>query len=153
MFYIADNHQLASRQFVSGTWTTRDNFSPTGSPNTAFHTANDTRALAVTSTANSSGAWLFYVAQNRTAIALTILPDGSAGITAAVRSQLPSAMQGDRVLSLAAGASTGKHPQVGVLVSNGTVYYSLYFSFWMGEAWSKPQRECNTPPRLSQKIH
>ena len=51
-------------------------------------------------------------------------------------------MQGDRVLGLAAGASTGNRPQVGVLSSNGTVYYSLYFSFWIDESWSDPQREC-----------
>lgn len=51
-------------------------------------------------------------------------------------------MQGDRVLGLAAGASSGNRPQVGVLSSNGTVYYSLYFSFWIDDSWSKPQREC-----------
>ena len=95
----------------------------------------------MTATADSSGAWVFYVAQNGTAVALNVVPDGEARIVATVGSKLPSSMQGDKVLGLAAGASTGKRPQVGVLCSNGTVYYSLYFSFWIGDNWSKPQRK------------
>lgn len=90
--------------------------------------------------ADSSGAWVFYVAQNGTAVALNVVPDGEASIVATVGSKLPSSMQGDKVLGLAAGAS-GKRPQVGVLSSNGTVYYSLYFSFWIDDNWSKPQRK------------
>ncbi|KAL8792900.1 MAG: hypothetical protein Q9195_004477 [Heterodermia aff. obscurata] len=111
-------------------------------------TANNTRALAVTSTADSSGAWLFYVAQNGTAIALEVKPNGNDGISASVGSKLPSSLQGDRVLGLAAGASTGDRPQVGVLSSNGTVYYSLYFSFWIDDSWSTPQLQTLLVPPL-----
>ncbi len=144
LFYIAQNNVLASRQFISGAWTTRDNFSPTGSANSTFATAPNSRALAVTSIANStvSGeAYVFYVAQNGSATALNILPDDSGdGIVASPGPTLPESLQGGNILALAAGI-TGSTPQVGVLTSNGTVYYDLYFSFFSNGSWSTPERE------------
>ena len=147
LFYIAHNDVLASRQFISGAWTTRDNFSPTGSANSTFATALNSRALAVTAIANStvSGeAYVFYVAQNGSAVALNILPDVSGdGIIASPGPILPESLQGGRILTLAAGI-TGSTPQVGVLTSNGTVYYSLYFSFFRNSSWSEPERESSS---------
>lgn len=144
LFYIAQNNVLASRQFISGAWTTRDNFSPTGSANSTFPTAPNTRTLAVTSIANStiSGeAYVFYVAQNGSATALTIVPDVAGdGIVANPGPRLPDSLQGGYILALAAGI-TGSRPQVGVLTSNGTVYYSLYFSFFSNNSWTAPERE------------
>ena len=144
LFYIAQNNVLASRQFISGAWTTRDNFSPTGSANSTFATAPNSRALAVTSIANStvSGeAYVFYVAQNGSATALSILPDDSGdGIVASPGQHLPESLQGGNILALASGI-TGSTPQVGVLTSNGTVYYELYFSFFRNGSWSTPERE------------
>ena len=148
LFYIAQNNVLASRQFISGAWTTRDNFSPTGSANSTFATAPNSRALAVTSIANStvSGeAYVFYVAQNGSATALNILPDDSGdGIVASPGQPLPESLQGGNVLALASGI-TGSTPQVGVLTSNGTVYYELYFSFFGNGSWSTPERESSIP--------
>ncbi len=145
LFYIAQSNILASKQFISGSWTTRDNFSPTGVSNVTFHTAADSRALAVTSIANStvSGeAYVFYVAQNGSARALSIHPDNSGdGIVASPGPTLPESLQGGHVLALAAGI-TGSRPQVGVLTSNGTVYYNLYFSFFGNNSWTDPEREC-----------
>ena len=144
LFYIASNNVLASKQFISGSWTTRDNFSPTGSSNTTFDTAPDTQALAVTSIANSSvsgEAYLFYVAQNGSAIALAITPDVAGdGIVASPGPALPSSLQGGHVLTLASGI-TGSRPQVGVLTSNGTVYYNLYFTFFANNSWTEPERK------------
>lgn len=144
LFYIAQDNVLASKQFISGSWTTRDNFSPTGSSNITFDTAKDSRALAVTSIANStvSGeAYVFYVAQNGSAMALNILPDNSGdGIIASPGLELPKSLQGGHILALAAGI-TGSRPQVGVLTSNGTVYYNLYFSFFGNNSWTDPERE------------
>jgi hypothetical protein len=144
LFYIAQNNILASRQFISGAWTTRDNFSPTGSANTTYNTAVDTRALAVTSIANStvSGeAYVFYVAPDGSAVALNILPDVSGdGIVASPGPVLPKSLQGGHVLALAAGI-TQSRPQVGVLTSNGTIYYNLYFSFFGNNSWTEPERE------------
>lgn len=144
LFYIAQNNVLASRQFISGAWTTRDNFSPTGSANSTFATAPNSRALAVTSIANStvSGeAYVFYVAQNGSATALSIIPDDSGdGIVASPGQALPESLQGGNILALASGI-TGSTPQVGVLTSNGTVYYDLYFSFFSNGSWSTPERE------------
>ena len=80
------------------------------------------------------------MASNGTAVALLVVPNDNDGITASVGPKLPSSMQGDHVLGLAAGASSGDRPQVGVLSSNGTVYYSLQFSFLHDDTWSKPQR-------------
>ena len=144
LFYIAQNDVLASRQFISGAWTTRDNFSPTGSANSTFATAPNSRALAVTSIANStvSGeAYVFYVAQNGSATALNILPDVSGdGIVASPGQKLPESLQGGNILALASGI-TGSTPQVGVLTSNGTIYYELYFSFFTNGSWGTPERE------------
>ena len=151
LFYIAQNNVLASRQFISGAWTTRDNFSPTGSANITFDTAMDTRALAVTSIANStvSGeAYVFYVAQNGSAVALNILPDvAGVGIVASPGPKLPNSLQGGHILTLAAGI-TGSRPQVGVLTSNGTVYYNLYFSFFGNNSWTEPERKCKSISRI-----
>ncbi|MCJ1279240.1 hypothetical protein MMC21_007064 [Puttea exsequens] len=151
LFYIAQNNVLASRQFISGSWTTRDNFSPTGSANATFQTAQDSRALAVTSIANStrSGeAFLFYIAQNGTAQALNILPDDNGlGIAASPGAPLPAGVQGGRILALAAGI-TGARPQVGVLTSNGTTWYNLYFSFYGTNSWSEPQLQTYLVPPL-----
>ena len=147
LFYIAQNNVLASRQFISGAWTTRDNFSPTGSANSTFATAPNSRALAVTSIANStvSGeAYVFYVAQNGSATALSILPDDTGdGIVASPGQALPESLQGGNILALASGI-TGSTPQVGVLTSNGTVYYDLYFSFFRNGSWSTPERESSS---------
>ena len=155
LFYIAQNNVLASRQFISGAWTTRDNFSPTGSANATFNTAADTRALAVTSIANStvSGeAYVFYVAQNNSAVALNILPDVSGdGIVASPGPILPNSLQGGHILALAAGI-TGSRPQVGVLTSNGTIYYNLYFSFFGNSSWTEPERECPQSGTRSMEI-
>lgn len=152
LFYIAQNNVLASRQFISGAWTTRDNFSPTGSANATFDTAADTRALAVTSIANSTvsgGAYVFYVAQNGSAVVLNILPDVSVdGIVAYPGPILPKSLQGGNILALAAGI-TASRPQVGVLTSNGTIYYNLYFSFFGNSSWTEPERDC--PPIRNQK--
>ena len=146
LFYIAANNVLASKQFISGAWTVRDNFSPTGSSSTTFETAPDTHALAVTSIANStrSGeAFLFYVQQNGSAAALMISPDSAGdGIVASAGPPLPEGLQGGHILTLASGI-TGGRPQVGVLTSNGTVYYNLYFSFFGNGSWSDP--ECKIP--------
>ncbi|KAL2042780.1 hypothetical protein N7G274_004539 [Stereocaulon virgatum] len=157
LFYIAQNNVLASRQFISGAWTTRDNFSPTGSANTTYNTEVDTRALAVTSIENStiSGeAYVFYVAQNGSAVALNILPDVSGdGIVASPGPKLPKSLQGGHVLALAAGI-TGSRPQVGVLTSNGTIYYNLYFSFLGNSSWTEPELQTILVPPLppSQQI-
>ena len=144
LFYIAENDVLASRQFISGSWTTRDNFSPTGSANMTFDTAPDSRALAVTSIANStvSGeAYVFYVAKNGSAVALNILPDVAGdGINASPGPILPESLQGGHILALASGI-TGSRPQVGVLTSHGTVYYNLFFSFFSNNSWTDPERE------------
>ena len=98
----------------------------------------------MTSIANStvSGeAYVFYVAQNGSATALNILPDVAGdGIVASPGQKLPESLQGGNVLTLAAGI-TGSTPQVGVLTSNGTVYYELYFSFFRNGSWSAPERE------------
>ena len=143
-FYIAQNNVLASKQFISGAWTSRDNFSPTGSANATFDTAPDSRALAVTSIANStrSGeAFLFYVAQNGSAIALAITPDVAGdGIVASPGPTLPKSLEGGHILALASGI-TGSRPQVGVLTSNGTAYYNLYFSFFGNNTWTEPERK------------
>lgn len=151
LFYIAQNNVLASKQFISGSWTTRDNFSPTGSANMTFDTETDSRALAVTAIANStvSGeAYVFYVAQNGSAVALNILPDDSGdGINASPGPILPKSLQGGHILALAAGI-TGSRPQVGVLTSNGTVYYSLYFSFFGNNTWTEPERML--PPKTAK---
>lgn len=113
LFYIAENNILASKQFISGSWTTRDNFSPTGSSNATFDTAPDSKALAVTSIANStvSGeAFVFYVAQNGSAVALAITPDvAGTGIVATPGPALPSSLQGGHILGLASGI-TGSRP-------------------------------------------
>ena len=144
LFYIAENNVLASKQFISGSWTTRDNFSPTGAANASFATAPNTRALAVTSIANStvSGeAFVFYVAQNGSAVALAIIPDVAGdGIVASPGPALPDSLQGGHILTLASGI-TGSRPQVGVLTSNGTVYYNLYFTFFGNNSWSEPERK------------
>lgn len=152
LFYIAQNNVLASKQFISGSWTTRDNFSPTGSSNVTFNTATDSRTLAVTSIVNStvSGeAYVFYVAQNGSVVALSILPDTAGdGIVASPGPILPDSLQGGNILALAAGI-TGSRPQVGVLTSNGTVYYNLYFSFFGNDTWTNPERECMRPQGIS----
>lgn len=53
LFYITNGNRLAGRQFVSGTWTTRDDCSPSASGKISFSTATNSRALAVNSKATS----------------------------------------------------------------------------------------------------
>ena len=106
----------------------------------------------MTTNTNSStpgGAFVFYVAQNGSAACLSVSPDSSGGIVANPGPRLPSALQGGHVLALAAGDSSGGSqltPQVGVLTSNGTVYYELFFSFFTNGAWSSPERKPPLPP-------
>ncbi len=151
VFYIAENNVLASKQFISGSWTTRDNLSPVGSSNVTFDTALDTRALAVTSIANStrSGeAFVFYVAQNGSAVSLAITPDASGDwVVASPGPALPSSLQGGHILALASGI-TGSRPQAGVLTSNGIVYYNLFFSFFGNNSWSDPELQTVLVPPL-----
>ena len=68
-------------------------------------------------------------------------PDNSDGIVARPGPSLPAGVQGGNVLTLAAGVSTGSNvrPQVGVLTSNGTAEYYLYFSFFANGAWGRPE--------------
>ena len=152
LFYITATNRLASKQFISGSWTTRDNFSPAGTPNMTITTATDTRALACTLLGNnvlSGQAFVFYVAQNGSVESLTITPTSDDSIVASPGPSLPEALQGGHVLALAAGASDVNNvvtPQVGVLTSNGSVYYDLYFSFFNNSAWTPPERTCPLLP-------
>lgn len=154
LFYITANDQLASKQFISGSWTTRDNFSPAGTPNMTITTATNTRALSCTLLNNnvlSGQAFVFYVAQNGSVESLTITPTSADSIVASPGPSLPSSLQGGHVLALAAGASdanTVVTPQVGVLTSNGSVYYDLYFSFFNNSAWTAPELQTLLVPAL-----
>ncbi len=117
-------------------------------------TANDTRALASTLLNNnvlSGQAFVFYVAQNGSVESLTITPTSADSIVASPGPRLPSSLQGGHVLALAAGTSEADDkstPQVGVLTSNGSVYYDLYFSFFNNSAWTAPQRTLPLPPPI-----
>ena len=114
-------------------------------------TATDTRALAGTLFGNnvlSGQAFVLYVAQNGSVESLTITPTSSDSIVASPGPSLPETLQGGHVLALAAGASAANNivtPQVGVLTSNGSVYYDLYFSFFNNSAWTPPERTCPLP--------
>ncbi len=122
-------------------------------------TANDTRALASTLLNNnvlSGQAFVFYVAQNGSVESLTITPTSADSIVASPGPRLPSSLQGGHVLALAAGTSEADDkstPQVGVLTSNGSVYYDLYFSFFNNSAWTAPQRTLPLPPPISTTQH
>lgn len=111
-------------------------------------TASNTRALSCTLLNNnvlSGEAFVFYVAQNGSVESLTITPTSADSIVASPGPRLPSSLQGGHVLALAAGASDANNvvtPQLGVLTSNGTVYYELYFSFFNNSAWTPPERTC-----------
>ncbi|CAF9936022.1 MAG: hypothetical protein ALECFALPRED_006664 [Alectoria fallacina] len=155
LFYITAANQLASKQFISGSWTSRDNFSPSsGSPNLTVSTATDTRALSCTLLNNdklSGQAFVFYVAQNGSVESLTITPTSADSIVASPGPGLPRSLQGGHVLALAAGASDAGNvvtPQVGVLMSNGSVYYDLYFSFFNNSAWTAPELQTILVPAL-----
>ncbi|CAD6590287.1 MAG: hypothetical protein ASARMPREDX12_004243 [Alectoria sarmentosa] len=155
LFYITATNQLASKQFISGSWTSRDNFSPSsGSPNLTLSTATDTRALSCTLLNNdklSGQAFVFYVAQNGSVESLTITPTSADSIVASPGPGLPRSLQGGHVLALAAGASDAGNvvtPQVGVLTSNGSVYYDLYFSFFNNSAWTTPELQTILVPAL-----
>ena len=149
LFYIASNNQIASKVFVSGTWATRDNFSPgQSSTDKTFTSTNDSRALAITANTNSSApgaAFVFYVAANGSAQCLNVTADeDSAGINANPGPSLPASIQGGHVLGLAAGDSSSGgqvRPQAGILTSNGTTWYSLYFTFFTNGSWSVPERK------------
>lgn len=149
LFYIATNNQIASKVFVSGTWATRDNFSPNQSQtDSTFTSTTDSRALAIAANTNSSSpgaAFVFYVAANGTAQCLNVTANNdSAGITASPGPSLPAGVQGGHVLGLAAGDSSSGgevRPQAGILTSNGTTWYSLYFTFFTNGSWSAPQRK------------
>ncbi|CAD6576831.1 MAG: hypothetical protein ASARMPRED_007895 [Alectoria sarmentosa] len=155
LFYITATNQLASKQFISGSWTSRDNFSPSsGSPNLTLSTATNTRALSCTLLNNdklSGQAFVFYVAQNGSVESLTITPTSADSIVASPGPGLPGSLQGGHVLALAAGASDAGNvvtPQVGVLTSNGSVYYDLYFSFFNNSAWTTPELQTILVPAL-----
>ena len=111
-----------------------------------YNTAPQTRALAITQNTDSAfqgAAFVFYVAKNGSAQCLSVVPDNSAGIVATPGPALPQGVQGGHVLALAAGVSSAgsqRSPQVGVLTSNGTLYYNLFFSFFHYNAWSSPER-------------
>ena len=115
-------------------------------------TATDTRALSCTLLNNnvlSGQAFVFYVAQNGSVESLTITPTSADSIVASPGPSLPSGLQGGHVLALAAGGSDVNSvtiPQVGVLTSNGSVYYDLYFSFYNNSAWTAPERMCTLFP-------
>lgn len=149
LFYIASDNQIASKVFVSGTWATRDNFSPgQSSTDKTFTSTNDSRALAITANTNSSApgaAFVFYVAANGSAQCLNITTnEDSAGINASPGPSLPDSLQGGHVLGLAAGDSSSGgqvRPQAGILTSNGTTWYSLYFTFFTNGSWSVPERK------------
>ena len=112
-------------------------------------TATNTRALSCTLLNNnvlSGQAFVFYVAQNGSVGSLTITPTSADSIVASPGPSLPSSLQGGHVLALAAGTSDAQNvatPQVGVLTSNGSVYYDLYFSFFNNSAWTPPERTCS----------
>ncbi len=109
-------------------------------------TASNTRALSCTLLDNnvlSGQAFVFYVAQNGSVESLLITPTSADSIVASPGPSLPSSLQGGHILALAAGALDANNvvtPQVGVLTSNGTVYYDLYFSFFNNSAWTAPER-------------
>lgn len=153
LFYIANSNQLSSRHFVSGTWTTRDNFSPTVETNATYPTQNGTRALAITTNTNSSiagAAFVFYVAQNGSAACLSVLPDQNDAIVASPGPTPPDSIQGNHIQGLAAGVSSSNgtvRSQMGVLTSEGTPYYSLFFSFLVNGSWSAPER--TSEPNIS----
>lgn len=115
-------------------------------------TASNTRALSCTLLDNnvlSGQAFVFYVAQNGSVESLLITPTSADSIVASPGPSLPSSLQGGHVLALAAGASDANNmvtPQVGVLTSNGTVYYDLYFSFFNNSAWTAPERTYTSFP-------
>lgn len=103
----------------------------------------DSRALVVSNKGNGSahgGIYVFYVASNGSALCLNV-DMGSDSISASPGPVLPSSLDGGRVLALAAGEASVGRPQVGVLMSNGTVYYDLFFSFLEHGSWSQPQRK------------
>lgn len=120
-------------------------------------TATNTRALACTLLNNnvlSGQAFVFYVAQNGSVESLTITPTSADSIVASPGPSLPSSLQGGHVLALAAGTSEARNkatPQVGVLTSNGSVYYDLYFSFFNNSAWTAPQRTFTLFPSISNR--
>ena len=75
------------------------------------------------------------------------MPDESLGIVAEPGPRLPAGVQGGHVLTLASGTASSNgeiRPQVGVLTSNGTPEYSLYFSFYGNGTWSRPERKFST---------
>lgn len=103
----------------------------------------DSRALAVSNKGNGSahgGLYVFYVASNGSAVCLSI-DIGSDSISASPGPILPPSLNGGHVLALAAGEASIGRPQVGVLMSNGTVYYNLFFSFLEHGSWTQPQRK------------
>jgi len=84
--------------------------------------------------------YVFYVASNGSAVCLSMDTD-SGRISASPGPVLPSSLNSGHVLALAAGEAFVGRPQVGVLMSNGTVYYNLFFSFLEYGSWSEPQRK------------
>ena len=87
---------------------------------------------------------MFYVASNGSAQCLNVTADDSGGIEASPGPSLPIGVQGGHVLALAAGDSSSGgqvRPQAGILTSNGTTWYSLYFTFFENGSWSTPERK------------
>ncbi len=141
VFYITNGNQLASRQFLSGTWAVRDNFSPSSSAKSSLGTQINSKALAVTTNGNASDsteAYVFFVATNGSAVCLNVTI-GQDSIIASAGPTLPATLNGGHILALAAGEASIGRPQVGVLTSNGTVYYNLLFSFLDYGSWSNPE--------------
>lgn len=103
----------------------------------------DSRAFAVSNKGNRSahdGLYVFYVASSGSAVCLSI-DMGSDSISASPGPVLPSSLNGGHILALAAGEAFVGRPQVGVLMSNGTVYYDLLFSFLEQGSRTQPQRK------------
>lgn len=64
----------------------------------------------------------------------------SDSFTANPGSILPLSLNGGHILALAAGEASAGRSQVGILTSNGTVLYNLFFSFLDNGSWTWPQR-------------
>ena len=83
---------------------------------------------------------MFYVASNGSAVCLSMIMD-SDSVNAKPGPVLPPSLNGGHILALAAGEPSVGRSQVGALTSNGTVYYSLFFSFLDNGSWTQPERE------------
>jgi hypothetical protein len=147
LFYYSKENRLASRQFISGTWVSQDDFSPAVSGSKSYPVAQNSRILSASllpNTSTTGEALLYYPDPSGTVTVLNIFSNDSGGISSNITTSLSSKLQGGHVLSVASGVSSTSgtlRPQVGVLVSYGTVYYDLYFSFYGNGSWTPPARK------------